>query len=119
MSTTDTQATTPEAFIATLRRVNAGNTLDDAAEKLAELVKIVDTTGKPGSITLTISLRKAAAGTLAIKGKVTAKKPAEPEMESLMFPTIDGALLTEDPAQRKLELKPVVEDAPRTLKAVG
>lgn len=126
MSTTDVTtgnnikpADNPQTFFDTLRRCNAGNTLDDATRLLAELVQTVDSTGKPGSLTLTISLRKAASNALAIKGKVSVKKPAEPEMEALLFPTVDGALLTEDPAQRKLELKPVAEEAPRTLKAVS
>lgn len=106
-------------FVAALRRVNAGNVIDDASAKLAELVQTVDSTGKPGSVTITISVRKAAAGAMALKGKVTTKLPATPEVETLMFPTIDGDLLTEDPSQRKLDLKPVDEVSSRVLKSVG
>lgn len=68
-------------------------------------------TGKAGSITITLKLRKATAGALAVTGSVTVKKPAEPAIESLLFATPEGNLLTEDPRQVKLELKPVAVEA--------
>lgn len=91
----------------TLRHLGAGCLMDDAAEAMAGLVLAVDSTGKAGTLTIKISLRKATAGALAVTGTVTAKKPAAPPMESLMFPTPEGNLLTEDPRQQKLELKSV------------
>lgn len=107
------------SFLDTLRRLNAGNTLDEAAEALAKLVQTVDSTGKPGSITLTIALRKPTAGAIAIKGKVQTKLPSTPEPESLMFATTDGTLLVEDPSQRKLPLGTVIEAPARVLQAVN
>lgn len=91
----------------TLRHLGAGCLMDDAAEALSGLVLAVDNTGKAGTLTIKISLRKATAGALAVTGAVTVKKPAEPPIESLMFPTPEGNLLTEDPRQQKLELKAV------------
>lgn len=90
-----------------LRHLGAGCLMDEASESMAELVNAVSSTGKPGKITLTISLRKATAGALAITGDVKVKKPAEQPIESLMFATPEGNLLTEDPSQHKLDLKPV------------
>lgn len=95
----------------TLRHLDAGNLLDDASEKLAELVRTVDATNKAGSLTITLKVRKATAGALAITGKVDVKTPPTPPMENLMFATVDGDLLTEDPNQRKLDLKPVEAQA--------
>jgi hypothetical protein len=90
-----------------LRHLEAGCLIDEASEKLAELVKAVDASGKAGSITIKIALRKATAGALAVTGKVDLKKPAEPVVESLLFATPEGNLLAEDPKQTKLDLKPV------------
>lgn len=94
-------------LIETVQRLHAGLLAEDANDKLQELVKAVDQTGKSGTLTITLSVRKATAGALAVKGKVTAKVPAEPEMEALLFPTPDGNLLTEDPRQQKLDIRPI------------
>lgn len=104
----------------TMRHLYVANNslLDEAAEKMADLVKAVDATGKPGSITITVKLRKATAGSLAVTSNVTVKRPAEPAVETLLFPTVEGALLTEDPNQRKLDLKPVAVES-RELKSVN
>lgn len=104
----------------TLRHLGAGCLMDDAAEALSGLVLAVDSTGKVGKLTIEISLRKATAGALAVTGSIKVKKPAEPPMESLMFPTPEGNLLTEDPRQQKLELKSVgVAPAAGDLKTVA
>lgn len=100
-----------------LRHLGAGCLIDDASDAMASLVQAVDQTGKAGSLTIKISLRKATAGALAVTGAVTVKKPAEPPIESLMFPTPEGNLLTEDPRQNKLDLKPVAVEA-KELKTV-
>lgn len=104
----------------TLRHLGAGVMLDDASEKLAELVKLVDETGKPGSITLKINLRRATAGALAVTHEVTVKKPPEPKVETLLFPTVEGNLLTHDPRQQALDLKTVeVVQPSATLRTVN
>lgn len=97
-------------IIDSLRHIRGGIFLDEAAEGLAELVQAVDSTQKPGKLTIEISLRRATAGAMAISGKVTVRKPKEPDAEALMFPTPEGNLLTEDPSQKKLDLKPVQVD---------
>jgi hypothetical protein len=91
----------------TLRHLGGGTVMDDAAEKLADLVKLVDQTGKAGELTIKIGLRKATAGALALSGEVKVKKPAEPKVEALLFATPEGNLLTENPNQGKLDLKEV------------
>ena len=95
----------------TLRHLEAGCLIDEASELLADLVKAVDATGKTGSLTLTLKLRKATAGALAVTGSVSVKKPAEPAIESLLFATPEGNLMTEDPRQTKLDLKPIAVEA--------
>lgn len=101
----------------TLRHLEGGCFLDDASKALADVVKAVDATGKPGSVTIKIDVRRATAGAMAISGVVTKKTPAEKRIEALMWGTPDGNLLTENPAQKKLDLKPVaVEEKPASLK---
>ena len=92
----------------TISTLHAGLLAEDANDQLQDLVKAVDSTGKGGTLTITLSVRKATAGALAVKGKVTAKMPAEPDLEALLFPTPEGNLLTEDPRQQKLDIRPVV-----------
>jgi len=96
----------------TLRHLGAGVMLDDASEQLADLVKRVDETGKPGSITIKINLRRAAAGALAVTSDIIVKKPPEVKMETLLFPTVEGNLLTQDPRQQVLELRTVEHITP-------
>jgi hypothetical protein len=102
----------------TLRHIGAGCLIDEASEKLSELVNAVSSTGKAGKLTITIDIRKATAGALAVAGKVTIKKPAEPAIEVLMFPTPEGNLLTEDPSQIKLDLRSVTVEA-KEIRAVA
>ncbi len=94
-------------ILQTISSLHAGLLADEANDKLQDLVKAVDTTGKAGTLTITLSVRKATAGALAVKGKVAAKLPAEPDLEALLFPTPEGNLLTEDPRQQKLDIRPI------------
>ena len=106
------------SIVRTLRQLDFGNVVDDADKKLVELVQAVQATGKNGKLTITVNVRKATAGALAIVGKCAITKPAEPPAEVLMFAGEDGELLTEDPRQQKLELKTAtVSELP--LKATG
>ena len=95
--------------IETLNRIEGGCFMDDVGQRLSELVLAVDQTGKPGSITLKIDIRRATAGAMAVKGKVSIKKPEQPAFEALLFPTPEGNLLAEDPRQQRLELREVVD----------
>jgi hypothetical protein len=102
-----------------IRHLEGGCLADEASESLAEVVKAVDSTGKAGSLTIKIDVRRATAGAMAVRGTVTVKKPAEPPIEALMWGTPEGSLLTEDPAQEKLDLKPVLVDSKPELKTVA
>lgn len=94
----------PRPLLETLHHIQGGVFLADAADQLAEIVKAVDASGKPGKLTLTIDVRKAMQTALALRGKIVAKLPPEAPLEALMFPTPEGNLLTEDPRQGKLPL---------------
>lgn len=90
-----------------LLRAKNGTLIPEASEKMSELVKRVDQTGKPGTLTIKLSVRKGPAGSLAIEATSDLKLPKEEKIETLMFPTPEGNLLTEDPRQGNLELRQV------------
>jgi hypothetical protein len=92
--------------------------LDHAGEEFSKLVNAVVATGKAGAITLKIDIKPSTAGALAVKGTVTAKTPKGLPPESLLWPTPEGNLLSEDPRQLKIELTHVTEPV-RALKVSG
>lgn len=107
-------------IIETLNRLDAGMLMDDATEKLAEVVKSVEETGKAGELTIKVKVRKATAGALALEGVVTSKMPPKEKFESLLFATPEGNLLAEDPRQQRLELRQVETSIPTgALKALA
>lgn len=81
--------------------------LDDASEKLADVVKAVMATNKAGSITIKIDMKPSTAGALAVRGDCKTKKPVGLPREALLWATPEGGLLGEDPKQQKLDLKMV------------
>ena len=103
----------------TLRYLQGGSFIDMASEQLAELVSAVDATGKGGKITLEISVRKMSKGACGVRGKIKLSKPMEAPDDTLMFPTPEGNLLTQDPRQQSLELKEVPAASAQPLKQVG
>jgi hypothetical protein len=102
-----------------MRFLQGGTFMDDASNQLAELVSAVNNTGKGGKITLEISVKKMSKGACGVIGKIRMSKPIEAPDATLMFPTEEGDLLTEDPRQQKLPLKAVDVAAPGKLKVAG
>lgn len=92
----------PKPVTDTLRLLDGGAFMDECSEKLAEAVRAVEETGKAGKLTITLDLKKAG-GAIAVAGKVTNKTPEVKPDETLMWATVEGNLVLENPAQRKLE----------------
>jgi len=91
-----------------LRHLRGGVFLDEASEALASLVQSVNETGKPGSITLKLDLKRVSrSGAIAIRDSIILKGPKEEPMETMLFSTVEGNLVAEDPHQMKLSLKQV------------
>ncbi len=107
------------SIIDTIRHLHGGTFLDLASDSLAELVSAVDSTGKPGEITIKINVKKMSKGAMGVIGKLSLRKPQEAPDATLMFPTPDGDLLTQDPRQQNLELRTVPAQAETQLKKVG
>lgn len=81
--------------------------LDYAGNRFSALIQAVNDTGKPGSITLKVTVRPSTAGAMAVKPEVRVVMPKGLPAEALLWPTADGNLVAEDPRQDKLELRPV------------
>ena len=103
----------------TLRNLQGGSFLDDASEQLAELVRAVSATGKAGKITMEITVKKMSTSATGVIGKIKLSKPYEAPDATLMFPTEDGDLLTEDPRQQRFDLRTVSTQSTAPLKQVG
>lgn len=99
----DTHIGTARPIADTMRRIGKGAFMDEASERMAELVKSVDASGRSGTLTLTLTVKKAShSGAMIVSGKTKVTKPKEPDYEGLFFGTPDGNLMTEDPRQEKL-----------------
>lgn len=101
----------------TLRLLQGGVFLDQCSEQLADLVKSVDDTGKAGKLTITLDLKKSA-GAVAITAKVTNKSPERAPDADLLWATVEGNLVLDNPNQQKLDLRQV-ETRPAELRTAG
>lgn len=90
----------------TLRLLHGGLFIDECSESLNEAVRGVDETGKAGKVTIVLDLKKSG-GAIAITAKVTNKTPETAPDADLLWPTVEGNLSVDNPAQRKLDLQPV------------
>lgn len=115
--------TTPRPFFDTARDIRRGQFLEDAADELQKVVRAVDESGKPGKLTITLTIKPASKGQGAyiLSDKVKATLPELPLGETILFATPDGNLVTTDPRQQKLDLKAIapVGATIRDLKTVG
>jgi hypothetical protein len=111
MSTSDGEGQV-RPFAAVLQEIGGGKFAARLAAQVAELSGAVKTTGKKGSITITIELahvKKAAQNVVTVAGKSVAKIP-EPEDASpstVFFVDDDGVLSRDDPHQMQLQLRDV------------
>lgn len=100
----DTQ-TRPNTFIASITDLNDGATVSDLDRQLREVVMRARETGKPGSITLTLTIEPRGADSVIVVAKVTEKMPKQEEPKSIFFVNEDGALVRDHPKQTTLPFK--------------
>jgi hypothetical protein len=91
----------------TLRLLDAGAFLDLASENMNNLVKRVEETGKAGKLVITIDVKRASAGAMAITPHVSAKIPEPKPDATLLWSTVEGNLTVDNPSQQKLDLRSV------------
>jgi ribosomal protein S28E/S33 len=87
-----------------LRDIRKGRAVDQATRLLAEVVRAVDETGKPGELLLKIKVKPEKGGgsqktiTCEVKGKV----PQQDIPEAVFFSDPDGDLHRTDPSQQEM-----------------
>jgi hypothetical protein len=98
------------SFMATVADLRNGRTQDELTVELSKLVEAVETTGKKGTLTLTISVAPAAKNStlLKIDDEITLKAPKGDRAPTLMFVGEDHTLSLNDPSA----------DTGRTLKGI-
>lgn len=96
-------------FADVLRSLRRGLTHDELTEALADLVEAVQSTGKKGTLTFTVSVEKLDRyAALNLSDDIKVKLPREAD-KTAMF-GLDGRLTRDDPLQPKLPLG-LVDDA--------
>jgi hypothetical protein len=88
-------------FMNVFSTLQKGVSLLEASSKLAELVRKVEETGKPGTLTikLTVGPNK---GTIFVTDEITVKEPKGTRQASLFFPDEEGHLHRRDPNQSEM-----------------
>ena len=106
----------PKPLNDTLRLLQGGEFIDQCSDLLANVVKNVDETGKAGKLTIVLDIKKVGAA-VSVLAKVTDKTPEKAPNPDLFYATVEGNLSVDNPAQRKLDLRPV-ESAPKKVREV-
>lgn len=112
-----------DLFVHTLNNARMGLLADEASDALHACVEAARETGKPATLTLTLTLKaNGATGQLhlhdQIKTRLPARLPALDKGATILFITPEGNLQREDPRQLTLAIKPVVDDRPVSFKTV-
>lgn len=87
-----------------LREIRKGRAVDQASRELAEVVRAVDETGKPGEVTIKLKVKpeKGGGSQKTIVAEVKSKKPTGDIPEAVFFSDPDGDLHRTDPAQTEM-----------------
>lgn len=108
-----------QPFMKMIAELRYGSLLDDLTEKMQELVNACNSTGRKGSLTLTINLSPGKGGEVAITDKIVSKVPELEKGSSIMFITPEGNLQRSDPRQMTIDsLKTIGNKQPTELKEV-
>lgn len=87
-------------FVDVLMRQGRGSTNQELSDNLREIVQRVQSTGKKGTLTLSLSVELVkSTNSLVVCDKITAKLPEYDRPSAVFFADKNGNLLTDDPDQ--------------------
>jgi hypothetical protein len=92
-------------FLKTIEELRQGGAAHDLGEALTDLVKAVRETGRPGALTVKLTVKPASKGdvnTLLLEDAVTVKRPQPERGATIFFSTDDNGLQRNDPRQPEL-----------------
>jgi len=98
------------AFARTLQEVRSGHCLQEASEKLQELVSQVRLTGRSGELVVRLKVKPASRGeavTLMVEDDVSVKLPRLERGTTVFYASEENVLQRNDPRQGELELRTV------------
>lgn len=91
------------SFLRTLAELRKGGAVTDASNDLAEVIKGVRKTGRPGELTIKLKVRAHADGeTITIEDVVTPKVPRKATKATSFFDAEDGTLTRDNPNQPEM-----------------
>lgn len=93
-------------FMDTLRDLEHGYLLETLTDEQHKLVAAIESTMRPGSITIKLTYKLEGRGQVAVSADVKSTLPALPRGKSLFFVTPEGNLQRDVPNQHKLDLAP-------------
>lgn len=101
-------------FIEVVSVLRGGKAQEEASEKLNELQRACQDTGKKGSIsfTLTVDPDKGDNGQYFLSDDIKLKKPELPKGRTLMFGTPEGNLQRTNPNQHEFEFRDKNKEKP-------
>ena len=91
-------------FTDVLRDIRKGRVVEAASEELAEVVRAVLDTNKPGKLTLEIGIKLNGRNDNAVilTAKLKSSKPQADLPDALFYADLDGDLLRDDPTQQRM-----------------
>lgn len=92
------------SFHDTVDIIRTGQLSAELDTQLAEMIQAVQTTGKPGELTLKIKVKKSKSDQIEIADVVTCKMPQPERKVTYVFALENGAVSQSDPRQRALDL---------------
>lgn len=93
-------------YAQTLSDIYRGGLLSELDEKLTEVVKAAELTGKQGSLTLTLKIKtQGSSGQVDLTPVIKSVVPEHDRGNVIMFATPEGNLQLQDPRQKQLDLK--------------
>lgn len=118
----ETEINPRNTFSTLLQNHRGGWAVDEASEKLQQLVEGVRQTGKGGTLTLKLKISPAsrgAANALVVTDDIDVKIPVLDNDSSIFFATNDNQLVRDNPNQQQLPLRTVEAEAPKAPKTVA
>jgi hypothetical protein len=88
----------------TLAKLQQGLFVDTCSDLFAQVLRMVEETGKAGKLTITLDVKKVNA-LVSILAKVTDKTPEKAPDADMFYLTEDNDLSVENPKQRRLDLR--------------
>lgn len=93
--------------LATLQRLANGRLIDELCEALRVTAEEVVTTGKPGTVTVTLKVSKAPTDLMVIVEETIARSAPKKDPRGAFFFAFEGDLFHADPRQAELDFRTV------------